>query len=137
MDRAAAPPRIEGPASDGAGLFASAARAVRLALPLVLAASASAAFGQAVHGTADYLSRMDADRDGRVSLVEYQDWMGYAFARMDRNGDGQLEPAELPGGRGKPVNLAEHRARLAATFRRQDTDRDGYLGAAELAAPPQ
>lgn len=90
-----------------------------------------------VTATGEYLARMDADRDGRVSLPEFQDWMGYAFARMDRDGDGVLAPAELPGGRGKPIALADHRAALAVTFARQDRNRDGWLDARELAAPPQ
>ncbi|MGH8078797.1 MAG: hypothetical protein ACREPE_15965 [Lysobacter sp.] len=90
-----------------------------------------------VHASSDYLRRMDTGRDGSVSLAEYQAWMGYAFERMDRNGDGLLMPAELPGGRGKPVSLLAHRESLAAAFRRQDGNRDGVLDARELAAPPQ
>jgi hypothetical protein len=90
-----------------------------------------------VDATSDYLSRMDTDHDGRVSLVEYQDWMSYAFDAMDRDRDGTLTPAELPGGKGKPVTRAEYRARIAATFNRQDLDRNGSLSARELAAPPQ
>ncbi|WP_240906300.1 hypothetical protein [Thermomonas sp. HDW16] len=85
----------------------------------------------------DYLSKMDADRDGRVSLVEYQDWLSYAFDGMDRDRDGVLSAAEQPGGRGKPLSRAEHRARLAERFRKQDVNRDGFLSAKELAAPPQ
>jgi len=90
-----------------------------------------------VLATSDYLARMDTDRDGRVALIEYQDWMSYAFDAMDRDRDGVLGTAELPGGRGKPVTRSEHRARLASTFLRQDTDHDGFLDARELAAPPQ
>jgi len=90
-----------------------------------------------VDATSDYLSRMDSDHDGRVSLVEYQDWMSYAFDAMDRDRDGMLTPVELPGGKGKPVTRAEYRARIAATFNRQDANRDGHLNAKELAAPPQ
>lgn len=90
-----------------------------------------------VHGAADYLDRMDRDRDGRVSLAEYQAWMGYAFAQMDRNRDDVLTPDELPGGRGRAVSLAQHRETLAAAFQRQDRNRDGVLDARELAAPPQ
>ena len=85
----------------------------------------------------DYLQRMDTNGDGRVSLAEYQDWMGYAFAQMDRDGDGILAAAELPGGKGKPVTLEAHRARLAARFQRQDKDGDAHLDAAELTAPPR
>ena len=87
--------------------------------------------------TGDYLSKMDADRDGRVSLVEYQDWLSYAFHGMDRDRDGVLSVAEQPGGRGKPLTLVEHRARIAERFRKQDANRDGFLSAKELAAPPQ
>ncbi len=90
-----------------------------------------------VDATGDYLSRMDIDRDGRISLVEYQDWMSYAFDAMDNDRDGTLAPGELPGGKGKPVSRSEYRTRIAATFNRQDVDRDGSLSARELAAPPQ
>lgn len=90
-----------------------------------------------VQRTSEYLSKMDADGDGRVSLGEYQDWMSYAFDAMDRDHDGVLASAEQPGGRGKPVSRVEHRARLADRFRKQDLNHDGFLSARELAAPPQ
>lgn len=95
-----------------------------------------AAHGQ-VNATSEYLSRMDADGDGRISLAEYQDWMSYAFDAMDRNRDGVLTPDELPGGRGKPVTRTEYRTRIATTFNKQDVNHDGSLSARELAAPPQ
>lgn len=103
---------------------------------LALGISAAPAVAQ-VRQASDYLARMDADHDGRVSLAEYQDWLGYAFEAMDRNRDGVLQVDELPGGKGKPVTRAEHRARLAATFARQDADKNGFLDAKELAAPPR
>lgn len=112
------------------------------AIPLILALllAPPLAAQEPADGTAqlahDYLARMDTDRDGRVSLAEYQAWMGYAFAAMDRDHDGILAAAELPGGRGKPVTQQAHRARLAAGFQRQDSNRDGYLDARELSAPP-
>jgi hypothetical protein len=90
-----------------------------------------------VRGTGDYLTRMDVDGNGKVSLSEYQDWLSYAFDNMDRNRDGLLAPEEQPGGRGKPISRDAHRARLADTFKRQDRNRDGALDAKELAAPPQ
>lgn len=90
-----------------------------------------------VTSSGDYLARMDTDGDRRVSLPEFQAWMGYAFERMDRDGDGIVASAELPGGRGKAVSLAEHRALLATRFAKQDVNRDGRLDARELAAPPQ
>jgi len=85
----------------------------------------------------EYLARMDTDVDGRVALVEYQAWMGYAFEQMDANRDGLLTADEIPGGEGKTVSLIEHREALAAMFRRQDADSDGFLSATELAAPPR
>lgn len=90
-----------------------------------------------VSASSDYLSRMDRDRDGRVSLPEYQDWLSYAFDAMDRDHDRVLARAELPGGRGRPLTREEHRARLASAFRRQDRNGDGVLDAHELAAPPR
>lgn len=103
-----------------------------LAAALALAPAAAQ-----VTATSEYLARMDADGDGRVSLDEYLAWMGYAFERMDADGDGVLTAAELPGGKGRPVTLAEHRARLTERFNRQDANRDGFLDARELAAPPR
>ena len=91
----------------------------------------------AVESTGGYLQRMDSDGDGRISLDEYQAWMGYGFAQMDRDGDGVLSPHELPGGRGRPITHAAHVAQIAQRFARQDADGDGYLSARELAAPPR
>ena len=90
-----------------------------------------------VRDSASYLARMDANRDGRVQLAEYQDWMSYAFDAMDGDHDGVLSPTEQPGGRGAPITRADYRARLADTFARQDRNRDGGLDATELAAPPR
>jgi Ca2+-binding EF-hand superfamily protein len=90
-----------------------------------------------VQDTATYLQRMDADGDGRVSPDEYLQWMLYAFERMDRNGNGVLEAAEQPGGRGKPITREEQRQVILARFARQDADSDGYLSARELMAPPR
>jgi len=91
----------------------------------------------AVEETGDYLTRMDANNDGKVSLLEYQDWLSYAFDRMDANRDGTLAPEEQPGGTGAALTREAHRARVAETFKRQDRNRDGALDKKELAAPPQ
>ena len=115
------------------GRFASMAA---LAAGIAAAGMAAPAPAQ-VTATADYLERIDADGDGRVSLSEYLDWMGYAFREMDLDGDGVLASHELPGGRGAPVTLAQHRARLAERFAKQDANGDGVLDARELAAPPR
>jgi Ca2+-binding EF-hand superfamily protein len=98
-------------------------------LPLVLHAQ--------LRGTGEYLARMDVNRDARVSLSEYQDWLSYAFDAMDRNRDAVLTADELPGRKGRPITRAQHRERLAATFKKQDSNQDGFLSAKELAAPPR
>ena len=121
--RAARPTRS--PAGNG--------RAFCLLLALALAGPVPAQ----VRDSTGYLARMDANGDGRVQLVEYQDWMSYAFDAMDRDHDGVLSPAEQPGGRGPPLTRGAYRARLADTFARQDRNHDGVLDAAELAAPPR
>jgi len=107
-----------------------------VAVASTAALAPAVAFAQ-VASSGEYLARMDADRDGRVSLVEYQDWLSYAFDAMDHDRDGVLSPAEQPGGRGAPITREQHRARLAEAFRRQDANHDGYLGTKELAAPPR
>lgn len=108
---------------------------------LVLAVTACLAGGAAaappVSTSTSYMVRMDTDGDRRVSLAEFQQWMTYGFERMDRDRDGVVTTAELPGGRGRPVRLSDYRQSLAETFARQDVNRDGVLDAKELAAPPQ
>lgn len=108
-------------------------KAGALAIAVLVAMPAT---GQ-VRSTGDYLARMDRDGDGRISLIEYQDWLSYAFDAMDANRDGMLQPQEQPGGRGSAITREEHRARIAERFRRQDGNRDGFLSARELAAPPR
>ena len=87
------------------------------------------------------LQRMDSDGDGRISLGEYRAWMSRGFRAMDVNGDGVLQPHELPPGtrfrRRMTLTLEEHHAQLDARFRLQDVDGSGSLDARELAAPPQ
>lgn len=80
---------------------------------------------------------MDGDHDGRVSLLEYQDWLSYAFDAMDADRDGVLSPRELPGGHGTTITRVAHRAKLADAFKRQDANGDGFLSAKEIAAPPR
>lgn len=84
----------------------------------------------------DYLALMDTDGDGRISEQEYVDYLSAGFRRMDVNGDGILEPEELPGGRGKAIDLRTHQDNLRRQFHKLDRNHDGYLDAKELAAPP-
>jgi Ca2+-binding EF-hand superfamily protein len=84
----------------------------------------------------EYLRMLDTDGDGRISSIEYVHYMSAGFRAMDHNGDGTLEPAELPGGQGRAIALREFQGNLRRQFRRLDRNRDGYLNARELTAPP-
>lgn len=85
----------------------------------------------------DYLASFDADGDKRVSLVEFQRAMSWAFEQMDKNRDGVLSPEEQLVPKAKTFTLKEHHDRLALQFGKQDKNKDGFLSARELAAPPQ
>jgi hypothetical protein len=107
---------------------------MRSLLATVLLLTTAATFGQSRD---DFLRRVDTDRDGRVSVGEYQFHMSFAFRQMDRNNDQVLEPGEQLVPNAKTLTRVELDARMAAQFHRQDRNHDGYLNAAELSAPPQ
>ena len=90
---------------------------------------------------ADFLTRIDANGDGRVVVREYQAYLSRGFFAMDRNGDDVVSVDELPPGtanaRSRALSLTDLESRVAKTFQRQDADRSGFLDARELAAPPQ
>ena len=97
------------------------------------------ASAQSPRNTHEYLQLFDRDGDGRVALIEYQDYLSRGFVLMDRDGDGILSAAELPAGTRarKAPTLEGRRRELSAAFDRQDLNNDGFLDARELAAPPQ
>ena len=109
-------------------------RGTALAALLALAILAPGA-GAARAG--DYFSAVDLDGDGRVSLAEFLERMGFAFGQMDVDGNDVLEPHEQHVPDAPRITRAEHEARFTAQFRRQDADGDGYLSRTELLAPPR
>lgn len=110
---------------------------LRRRLWLLAAALPLVAIAQAVVDRDEYLSRFDGDGDGRVSLAEYQGYLGRGFRAMDRDGDGVLAGDELPVPTARPRRLEDLLADLAQQFVRLDSDGDGYLDARELTAPPR
>jgi Ca2+-binding EF-hand superfamily protein len=99
-----------------------------LTLPLVALAQGTAA---------GLFQAMDSNGDGRISEAEYVAYMSQGFYRRDLNHDGVLEPAELPGGHGRPVSLKEWQDNLRRQFHRLDHHHHGYLSPRELLQPPQ
>jgi len=83
-----------------------------------------------------YFNAVDTDRDGRISLAEFQERMSWAFHQMDRNRDQVLSPDEQLVPNAPTLTLAEHHRRLAEQFRRQDKNKDGSLSPREFLAPP-
>jgi Ca2+-binding EF-hand superfamily protein len=87
---------------------------------------------------AEYLQRMDANGDGKVSQVEYVDYMSEGFRRMDVNGDGVLDANDMPqGSHARRTTIEEFQRNLILQFHKLDRNHDGYLNAHELAQPPQ
>jgi Ca2+-binding EF-hand superfamily protein len=114
----------------------SSSRSVRAFFATLLLVSAIISAQDYPQTPREYLRLMDADGDGRISEAEYVAYMSRSFLRMDTNGDGILEPSELPGGRGRPISLREFQHNLRKQFHRLDRNHDGYLSAKELAQPP-
>lgn len=87
---------------------------------------------------AEYLQRMDANGDGKVSQVEYVDYMSEGFRRMDVNGDGVLDGSDMPqGSHARRTTIEDFQRNLILQFHKLDRNHDGYLNARELAQPPQ
>jgi Ca2+-binding EF-hand superfamily protein len=104
---------------------------------MALASVLAAALAAPVAAQPDYFSQVDADGDGRVSLPEFLDRMGFAFRQMDVNRNDVLEPGEQHIPDAPTITLAQHHERFTAQFRRQDANADGYLSRVELLAPPR
>lgn len=76
----------------------------------------------------DDFARIDTDRDGRISAIEYASSEAAtldAVAAGERRGSKNLHHGST---------LANHEGRAPADFRRLDLDKDGYLTRSEWAA---
>jgi Ca2+-binding EF-hand superfamily protein len=97
---------------------------------VLLSASVSA------QSESSYFAKADLNHDGKLSLAEFQDFMSYAFKRMDTNHDRVIDTSEQVIPNAKRITLDEHYARLEAQFKRQDKNHDGFLSQREFLAPP-
>lgn len=122
---------------------------------LLVAAAAGMAAPAWAQRDGDWFAAADADRDGVVTRGEFLRWRDAAFARLDRNGDGIVSPADFPRlARWRPEALQRLMGALGAAdangdgvisrdelrrspplvFDRADTDRDGRVTRAEYDA---
>lgn len=107
-------------------------------LAAFFAASAGAqdAAAPAAKPAAERKDPRDLDGDHRASWDEYRKAMSDNFTRLDKNGDGVLESAELPQQPppkpGQKLTRAQFESGLRASFDQLDKDKDGFLAGAEF-----
>ena len=128
-------------------------RAGREAMRAERAALRQSRSGERGGRRAAMLARLDANRDGQLSLAEAPPRLAQRFAQLDADRNGRLTTAELQAGRSQArghgrgrdgqgrgldrvrpdangdgvITLAETQARVSALFAKVDADRDGFL----------
>ena len=95
-------------------------------------------------GDGSRFGRADADKDGKVSLAEFDARGEKMFKRFDRDGDGKVEIkgdrpfmsrlAEADTNKDGAITETEAKAFGEARFKEMDSDHDGYLSKAERKA---
>lgn len=101
-----------------------------LILSLALAGIATPAFAQ--RGGGDWFAA-DTNGDGVVTRAEFLNHRDTSFAKLDRNRDGVVSPADFP----RLANRnPEALARLTAAMNGADGNGDGAISRSELAQSP-
>jgi Ca2+-binding EF-hand superfamily protein len=103
----------------------------KVSIATVLLISSSAALGQSRDGGA--IEQADANKDGKVTRQEYIDARAAQFARMDRNGDGVVDDADL---RERPDQSFLGKRAAAAMRGRIDANSDGKISKDEFVKAP-
>lgn len=107
----------------------------------IMVLSSPAAYAQTGYAelTPEHFAKLDGDKNGRISLAEYEKFMRESFATLDANGDKVLSPVEAEkvftpqqfatvdkNNDGK-ISLDEFLDQVIADFHRQDLNKDGEI----------
>lgn len=116
----------------------------RILLPWALAVSLAAITPV---NAANFLVKLDPDKDGTVDMAEAKAAAGRLFDRLDRDKDGTLDARELRGRMSKSefaaanpdkdgtLDKSEYLAAVEGRFRAANPDNDGTIDAREFATP--
>jgi Ca2+-binding EF-hand superfamily protein len=106
------------------------------------AALASVAFAHGGHMRGELFEKIDANKDGKVTLAEAKAAEKTRFAAIDTNKDGRLTTEELQAHRASkhgdkpahPERANKHKEHGAKFFAKMDANGDGAIDATESAA---
>lgn len=132
----------------------------KLALGSIAASALLASAAMAQSKGDQYFTKMDTDKDGKVSAAEHAAAAKARFDKMDKNHDGKIVIADELKEPTKPsrglataqgemamdylksmdtngdgvISAEEHAAAAKARFEKMDTNKDGFLSKEEMAA---
>ena len=113
-----------------------------LTLTALVAAAAASAATPAPAGAApdatphgnwrqQFFDKIDTDHDGVITRAEYQSWVDGRFAKLDANGDGNVNADEVAT---SPIAAERVQKRAEGFVRRYDTSGSGAVSKADFEA---
>ncbi|MGE4335663.1 MAG: EF-hand domain-containing protein [Pigmentiphaga sp.] len=87
----------------------------------------------------EHFDQLDVNKDGKISEIEYSQFMDGAFTKLDADGNGRLSPAEtatvltaeqftaVDSDKNGELSRQEFLDQVMRDFRRADDNNDGHL----------